>query len=357
MKNDQRDTLRLLLTGLACGDSLGSTSEFVPQSQIPALYAKLKPKGWPFEQVGGGAFNWKPGEPTDDTDQAMCLVRSYVELGGFDPADVAKRLVDWLDSGPPDVGGTTARTLGRIRKGAAWHEAGLLDHAAHPHNAANGSLMRNGVLPGLLFGADLDLLFRATVQHSIITHAHPLAVLTCAVHSWIIADELSEWEQGPGYDPEWLDAFYEDWTSYVEGEDDPHVGAWLDAVRDRMQAAGEALSGAAWDPDVFNPFETTFAGRDGYCLLTLQIAVWALLWSKSEAAFPVPAGFPLEVFERRGPWCIAWPAIVGHDADTYGAVAGPVLAAGHRSLPTGITDGLTAAEEFDILIGVTGYEQ
>ncbi len=115
MTDEQRKTLRLLLTGLASGDSLGSSAEFVPQSQIPALYAKLKAKGWPFRQVGGGAFNWKPGSPTDDTDQAMCLVRSYVELGRFDPADVAKRLVAWLDSGPPDVGGTTARTLGRAR--------------------------------------------------------------------------------------------------------------------------------------------------------------------------------------------------------------------------------------------------
>ena len=300
MTHEHRDTLRLLLAGLAAGDSLGSSSEFVPQSQIPALYAKLKPKGWPFRQVGGGAFNWKPRAPTDDTDQAMCLVRSFLELGRFDAADVGKRLVGWLDTGPRDVGGTTARTLGRLRAGVPWHRTGLDDYAKHPNNMANGSLMRNGVLPGIMFGQDLNLLFRATVQHSIITHAYPLAVLCCAVQSWVIADLLSDWGQGPTADPDWLDAFHEDWSAYVAQEDDPHAGAWLDTVRKDLQPAGETLAEAEWGRDTFDPFKTDFAGRAGYCLLTLQVAVWALLWSMTDEPYPVPAGFPAEVFGGAG---------------------------------------------------------
>ena len=59
MTKEQHDILRLLLTGLAGGDSLGSSSEFIPQAKIPAPYAKLKDKGWPFKQVGGGMFNWE----------------------------------------------------------------------------------------------------------------------------------------------------------------------------------------------------------------------------------------------------------------------------------------------------------
>lgn len=47
----------------------------------------------------------------------MCLVRSFLELGHFDPADVGKRLVAWFDAEPRDVGGTTARTLSRLRAG------------------------------------------------------------------------------------------------------------------------------------------------------------------------------------------------------------------------------------------------
>jgi ADP-ribosylglycohydrolase len=350
MTDEQRETLRLLLCGLAAGDGLGSSSEFVPQSAVPALYAKLKAKGWPFRQVGGGSFGWRPGQPTDDTDQAMCLVRSFAERGAFDPADVGRELVAWLDSKPRDVGGTTARTLGRLRAGTPWHEAGLHEYRTHPDNAANGSLMRNGVLPGLLFGADLDLLFRATVQHSIITHYAPLPVLCCAIQSWVIADELSEWGQGPGHDPDWLDHFYADWTSYLEDEDDDHVRLWVERTKGDFQDAGERIQSAGWTRDAFDPFRADFGGRDGYCLLTLQVGVWALLWSRSDDPYPVPPGFPKSVFERRGPWCVAWPAMVGHDSDTYGSVAAPMVAAAHGSVPDEVTEGLEAVALFDALV-------
>ena len=180
MTSEQRDVIRLLLSGLASAEALGSTSEFRFQSAIPGLYSQLKSSGWPFKQVGGGAFGWKPGGSTDDGDQALCVVSSLIERGKFEPEDVSKRLVGWLDSSPPDVGGTTARTIGRLRRGVPWHRAGLEDFKLYPNNCANGSLMRNGVLPGICLGDDLNQLFRATVQHSIMTHAHPLAVLTCS---------------------------------------------------------------------------------------------------------------------------------------------------------------------------------
>jgi ADP-ribosylglycohydrolase len=350
MTNDQRATLRLLLTGLAAAESLGSSSEFVPQSQIPALYAKLKAQGWPFKQVGGAAFNWRKGAPTDDSEMAMCLVRSFIELGRFDAGDVGKRFVTWMDSGPCDIGGTTARTLARLKKGEPWHTSGLNEYLKNPSNAANGSLMRNGVLPGIMFGEDLDLLFRATVQQSIITHYHPLPVLCCAAQSWIIADELSGWEEGPAHDSNWLDAFHEDWTRYVQGEDEPSVSAWLDRVGKALQPAGEALMDADWDPSTFNPFKTEFSGRAGYCLLTLQIGVWALHWSKMNDPFPVPAGFPAEVFERRGAWTIGWPALIGFDSDTYGAVAGPMIAAAHGSVPAEMTAELLAVAELEEIL-------
>ncbi len=109
---DQRDTittLRLLLAGLAVGDSLGSTSEFIPQQQIPRLYEDWRRRGWPFAQVGGGSFGWDAGDPTDDTEMAWAMVESFIENQmTFDPADVAKRFVVWLASGPKDIGATTA---------------------------------------------------------------------------------------------------------------------------------------------------------------------------------------------------------------------------------------------------------
>jgi hypothetical protein len=43
---------------------------------------------------------------------------------------------------------------------------------------------------------------------------------------------------------------------------------------------------------------------------------------------------------------LGWVAIVGYDADTYGA-AGSLIAAAHSSLPSGMTDGLKALKIFD----------
>jgi ADP-ribosylglycohydrolase len=351
MKAEQRKTLRLLLAGLAASESAGSSSEFVPQSEIPKLYAKLKSQGWPFVPAGGGAFNWRKGEMTDDGEQALCLIRSYVERGEFDPEDVGKHLVAWLDSGPRDVGGTTARTLSALRAGKPWHEAALGDYLANPKNAANGSIMRAGVLPGIMFGQELDLLFRAAVQNSMITHTAPLPTLCCAIHAWLLADLLSDWKQGPLHDGDWLSAFYEDWTGYVEREDDPFVNAWLDRMGKAMQSAGDIITEADWNPFSFSPFTVDYAGRSGYVVLALQISVFCLLWSDMpDEQLAIPPGFPAEVFKKRGPWTCAWPAMFGWDADTVGAVFGPLCAAAHGSVPESMTQGLEALAEFDALI-------
>ena len=91
--------------------------------------------------------------------------------------------------------------------------------------------------------------------------------------------------------------------------------------------------------EAFDAFEVSYAGRAGYCLLTLQIGVWALRWSVRGDPFPVPTGLPAAVFGRREGWTLAWVPLVGGDADTSGATAGPMIAAIHRT-PVELTDGL-----------------
>lgn len=103
--------LRHLLMGLAAGGALGSTSEFVPRSGIPALYSHVKEQGWPFKQIRGGNSCLNPGDPTDDTEMALCILRSFLVEGSFDPKGIAKEFVSWMRSGPNDIGTTTRRTL------------------------------------------------------------------------------------------------------------------------------------------------------------------------------------------------------------------------------------------------------
>ena len=63
-----------------------------------------------------------------------------------------------------------------------------------------------------------------------------------------------------------------------------------------------------------------------YCLLTLQIVAWAAAWSFDEKPFPTPKDFPAEPFERTKACVLSWIAMIGHDCDTYGESAGPLIA-------------------------------
>lgn len=74
---DGLDRARGALLGLACGDAVGGTQEFVPRSMLVPID----------DMVGGGPWGLKPGEWTDDTSMALCLAESLLECGGFDARD------------------------------------------------------------------------------------------------------------------------------------------------------------------------------------------------------------------------------------------------------------------------------
>jgi len=76
------DRYRGALLGLAAGDALGTTLEFMP----PGSFTPVK------EIVGGGPFRLKAGQWTDDTSMALCLAESLIERKNFDPVDQLTRL-------------------------------------------------------------------------------------------------------------------------------------------------------------------------------------------------------------------------------------------------------------------------
>lgn len=125
------DRITGALLGLATGDALGTTQEF-----------KSNPK--PIDDiVGGGAFNLKAGEWTDDTSMALCLAESLVMCNGFDAADQLVRYCAWHDLGHLssngrcfDIGGQTSRSLARFKRDGTCFD----DNDST--NAGNGSLMR-----------------------------------------------------------------------------------------------------------------------------------------------------------------------------------------------------------------------
>ena len=97
------------LLGLATGDALGTTLEFSPPGSFPPLH----------DMIGGGPFELKPGQWTDDTSMALCLAESLIESLGFDPVDQMERYVRWF---------LAALLVGAVR-GASKEEL-LSDHYA-----------------------------------------------------------------------------------------------------------------------------------------------------------------------------------------------------------------------------------
>lgn len=123
MTTSERITRGLL--GVAVGDALGATLEFRPPQ--PPGHEHI-------EIIGGGAFGWAGGDPTDDTDLTLTLAEAYAE--GFTLSRAAVRFLDWYEAGPRDVGGTTASALRAYRATGDPATSGRRDD----RSAANGSL-------------------------------------------------------------------------------------------------------------------------------------------------------------------------------------------------------------------------
>jgi ADP-ribosyl-[dinitrogen reductase] hydrolase len=177
------DKVKGSLIGACAGEALGATVEFMSAAEIKAQYGVLK------DIIGGGVFGWETGEATDDIDMLFAVAKSLMELKTLDPADIAKKLVDWYNTNPKDIGGTTRMSLSNLWRGIPW------DKASDPNNqygAGNGSIVR--CTPVILAYADkpLDECVDACDKTGLITHAHPLARWSVRFYATLLHRILNE---------------------------------------------------------------------------------------------------------------------------------------------------------------------
>jgi ADP-ribosyl-[dinitrogen reductase] hydrolase len=276
----ERDRAEGILLGLACGDALGRPVEFETPARILAQYGEVT------EMLANGTWGKPAGTVTDDTEMALCLARSLVDCGGFDPADVADRFVAWYESGPFDIGKMTARALSRIRDGEPWDVAGqrVWEESPEGSNAGNGSVMRAAPLAVALATREAALV-DASRDSSRITHADPRCTAGCAVLNLTLAGLLRD-RPAP-------------------------LSTALDHVEtpDELREALEPVAAAELDSDDLR--------STGYVVDTLRTALW----------YGLHAGSP----ER----ALVDVVNMGGDADTVGAVTGAVVGArfGADALP------------------------
>ncbi|WP_305041126.1 ADP-ribosyl-[dinitrogen reductase] hydrolase [Geoalkalibacter sp.] len=163
--------------GLALGDALGATTEFMTPAEIRAAHGVHR------KIVGGGWLHLKPGQVTDDTEMSLCIARALVAAGGWDLAGIAEQFVAWMRAKPIDIGATCRRGI------RDYMHKGQLETPANDWDAGNGGVMR--MLPVALFTlGDGELLARCALAQARLTHHHPLSDAACVAVGRLVQQAL-----------------------------------------------------------------------------------------------------------------------------------------------------------------------
>jgi ADP-ribosyl-[dinitrogen reductase] hydrolase len=164
--------------GMAIGDALGATVEFMTPREIAAQF-KLHD-----QIIGGGWLNLKPGQVTDDTTMALALGGSIIEVGKVDAHAAARAFDAWMRAKPVDIGNTVRRGL------LAFRKTGDPKMPASEHDAGNGAAMR--VLPVALatLGQTEKAVIEACRVQAHITHNNPLSDAATECIALMLRDAL-----------------------------------------------------------------------------------------------------------------------------------------------------------------------
>jgi ADP-ribosyl-[dinitrogen reductase] hydrolase len=157
------------LTGLACGDALGTTLEFT--EKMPDVFID--------NIVGGGVFKLNAGEWTDDTSMALCLSES-LRQSGFDFKNQMDIYSKWARHGYLssngkcfDIGITTSNAIKRYIQ-----TNDPIAGSTASHHSGNGSIMRLAPIP-IYFYDNINKTIEFSGKSSITTHGSPECIESC----------------------------------------------------------------------------------------------------------------------------------------------------------------------------------
>ncbi|GGF98791.1 hypothetical protein GCM10007304_10920 [Rhodococcoides trifolii] len=257
---NQNDRAQGVLLGTAVGDALGAGYEFTH----PAADVVI-------DMIGGGPFDWAPGEWTDDTSMAVCVARALADGTGLD--GVAQQFGAWYDTNPADIGNQTRSVLSRRSRSASDMTA--VASSLTGRTGGNGSLMRTAPV-ALAYLDDENGCIQAANSISALTHSDPRAGEACEMWSFAIRHAV-------------LHGSYDGIGLYLDRSDTD------DFWRPLLDAAETGVP-------------TDFA-NNGWVVHALQTAWWAITNGSS-----LPESLEL---------CVR----AGGDTDTTAAIAGGLLGA------------------------------
>lgn len=149
--------------GVAVGDALGATTEFLTPREIEHKY------GVHDKIIGGGWLHLKPGRVTDDTEMSLALGRSILDNGGVVAGAVAEAFSDWMRTKPIDIGNTVRRGIVHFRN------SGEPFVPENEFDAGNGACMRALPIALSYWNASTEEMIEASRTQSHVTHNNPQA--------------------------------------------------------------------------------------------------------------------------------------------------------------------------------------
>ena len=164
--------------GLAVGDALGATVEFLTPNEIRHQIGVHR------EITGGGWLRLKPGHVTDDTTMSLALGQSILSKGHVNAQAAAEAFDAWMRAKPVDIGNTVRRNLIQFRK------TGNPAAPASEHDAGNGAAMR--LLPVALagYGQPPERTILASRAQAHVTHNNVLSDAACETLILMVQDLL-----------------------------------------------------------------------------------------------------------------------------------------------------------------------
>ncbi|WP_192458374.1 ADP-ribosylglycohydrolase family protein [Musicola keenii] len=178
------DAILGCLYGQAVGDAMGMPSELWPQEQVRRHF------GWidtflpgPDENVA--AQGLKAGEYTDDTQQAIALLKAIVEAGGaVEPERIARHILAWaerINAFERNVLGPSSKAaLNAIRVGTPVHDI-------QANGVTNGAAMRIAPLGCVADTSDNEAFIQAVRLACSPTHQSDIAVAGAFAIAWAIS--------------------------------------------------------------------------------------------------------------------------------------------------------------------------
>ena len=165
--------------GLAIGDALGATVEFMTPNEIRQMYGSHR------DSIGGGWLRLKAGQVTDDTTMSLALGDSILASGQVDALAAAQAFDAWMRAKPVDIGNTVRRNL------IAFRKSGQPEAPPSEHDAGNGAAMR--LLPVALAtrGQSPAAIIAASRAQAHVTHNNEISDAACECLIGMLHDLLA----------------------------------------------------------------------------------------------------------------------------------------------------------------------